>query len=161
QHDPAPGPVPKQFADLRNANQGRWARMQIHQDEIGKIDARARALVEPTAKARYQAVTAITRVPWYVIAVIHEREASQDWGANIAQGEPWNRRSVNVPAGRGPFGSWQDAAVDALVNCAPKAAGWPDWSPGGAMTLLERYNGLGYFHKNQPSPYIWSYSDQY
>lgn len=113
------------------------------------------------AKDRYQAVSYKTGVPWYVIAVIHEREASQSWGANIAQGDPWNAVSKHVPRDRGPFTSWAAAAYDALVNCAPYASRWKDWSPGGALTLLEQYNGLGYAGKGFPSPYIWAGTDQY
>ena len=100
-----------------------------------------------SAKDCYQAIAKMTSVPWFVIAVIHEREAAQDFSRSIAQGDPWIRMSVHVPKGRGPFKSFEDAAVDALVNCAPYAAKWTDWSPGGAMTLLERYNGLGYANK--------------
>jgi hypothetical protein len=66
-----------------------------------------------------------------------------------------------VPAGRGPFTSFEDAAVDALVNCAPHAARNNDWSIGGMLTLLERYNGLSYANANRPSPYVWSGTDQY
>jgi lysozyme family protein len=83
-------------------------------------------------------------VPWAFIAVAHERESSQDWTGILAQGDPWNRVSVHVPAGRGPFKSWEDAAIDALVNCAPHAAQNKDWSIGGTLTMLEQYNGLGY-----------------
>ncbi len=112
-------------------------------------------------KPRYQIVEKRTNVPWWVIGVIHEREASCSWSANIAQGDPWNKVSVHVPAGRGPFQSWEEAAYDALVNCDPHAAEWKDWSAGGTMTILERYNGLGYYNKGLPSPYIWSGTDQY
>src|SRR5262249_53572875 len=73
----------------------------------------------------------------------------------------WNRVSVHVPAGRGPFISWEEAAVDALVDCAPYAARNSDWSMGAALTKLEEYNGLGYAARHQPSPYIWSGTDQY
>jgi hypothetical protein len=69
--------------------------------------------------------------------------------------------STHVPAGRGPFKSWEDAAVDALVNCAPYAARNKDWSIGGILTLLEQYNGLGYASRGRASPYIWSGTDQY
>jgi lysozyme family protein len=93
--------------------------------------------------------------------VIHEREASQSWSGSLAQGDPWDKVSVHVPAGRGPFRSWEDAAVDALVNCAPYAARWKDWSAGGALTLLEQYNGLGYARRGLPSPYVWAGTDQY
>jgi lysozyme family protein len=113
------------------------------------------------AKDRYLAIAAKTGVPWFVIAVIHEREASQSWAANIAQGDPWNRRSIHVPIGRGSFLSFEDAAYDALVRCAPYAARNLDWSAGGTLTALEDYNGEGYFLHGMPSPYIWSGTDQY
>ena len=51
--------------------------------------------------------------------------------------------------------------MDALKVCPPHAADWHDWSIGGALTLLEQYNGLGYFHMERPSPYVWSGTDQY
>jgi hypothetical protein len=68
---------------------------------------------------------------------------------------------VHVPAGRGPFKSWEEAAVDALVNCRPCAARNRDWSIGGTLTRLEEYNGLGYASRGRPSPYVWSGTDQY
>lgn len=121
----------------------------------------AARLAAPAARTRYQTIEAKTGVPWVFIAVAHQRESSQDWSRSLAQGDPWNRKSTHVPAGRGPFKSFEDAAVDALVNCAPYAARNKDWSTGGLLTMLEQYNGLGYFNRGLPSPYIWSGTDQY
>jgi len=138
-------------------NARRWSRAKmVRGDEFAAV---ARKLV--AARSRYQIVAARTGVPWFVIAVIHQRESSQNWSASLAQGDPWNRISTHVPKGRGPFKSWEDAAVDALVNCPPQAARNDDWSAGGTLTLLERYNGLGYANRGLPSPYIWSGTDQY
>jgi lysozyme family protein len=139
------------------ANGRRWANARITRN----FTTVARHLVAPEAKARYQAVQARTGVPWYVTAVIHERECSQNWAGSLAQGDPWNRVSVHVPAGRGPFASWEACAYDALANCAPYAARNRDWSIGGALTKLEEYNGLGYAARGRPSPYIWSGTNQY
>ena len=125
------------------------------------LDRVAGRLIGPAAKARYATVSAQTHVPWFVIAVIHEREASQSWAANLAQGDPWNAVSVHVPKGQGPFASWEAAANNALQRCAPYAAQWADWSIGGALTLLEQYNGLGYARRGVPSPYVWASTDQY
>lgn len=147
------------LAALKAANARRWANMKL--TRTGTFAAVAKHLCDPIAKGRYQAVSAKTGVPWAFIAVAHERESSQDWTGSLAQGDPWNRVSVHVPAGRGPFKSWEDAAVDALVNCAPYAARNKDWSIGGTLTKLEEYNGLGYAARGQPSPYIWSGTDQY
>jgi len=137
------------------ANSKRWASARL----TCNFDAAAKRLI--AGKARYRVVAMATGVPWPAIAVIHEREASQSWARSLAQGDPWNKVSVHVPAGRGPFASWEAAAVDALVNCAPHAARWRDWSIGGALTLLEQYNGLGYARRGVPSPYIWAGTDQY
>ena len=145
------------IAALRAANEKRWANARLTRS----FTSIGRQLVSLRAKAKYQAVSARTGVPWAFIAVTHERECSQDWTGSLAQGDPWNRVSVHVPAGRGPFKSWEDAAVDALVNCSPYAARNKDWSIGGTLTMLERYNGLGYAARGRPSPYIWSGTDQY
>lgn len=142
---------------LASDNAARFSRAKITRDS--EVAAAAKRLV--AAKPRYQAVEAKTGVPWFVIAVIHERESSQNFGRSLAQGDPWNEVSTHVPKGRGPFASWEAAAIDALVNCGPYAARNRDWSIGGTLALLERYNGLGYANRGLPSPYIWSGTDQY
>ena len=142
---------------LKQANARRWADAKLTRGpEFVPV---AKRLV--AAKARYQAVEHATGVPWPFVAVTHQRESSQDWTRSLAQGDPWNQVSTHVPAGRGPFGSWEAAAIDALVNCGPYAARNKDWSIAGTLALLEQYNGLGYFKRGLPSPYIWSGTDQY
>jgi lysozyme family protein len=121
--------------------------------------AAAKSLV--AAKQRYQAVEKRTGVPWFVIAVIHEREASQNWHTQLGQGDPLDRVSIHVPKGRGPFKTWEDGAYDALVNTSPRAAKWKNWTAGGTLALLEQYNGLGYAKRELPSPYCWAATDQY
>jgi lysozyme family protein len=143
------------------ANTSRWQAMHVTQSLIASIDKVAKRLIAPAAKAHYASVSQNTNVPWHIIAVIHEREASQSWKGSLAQGDPWNKISIHVPKGRGPFTSWEEAALDALKNCAPFAAKWHDWTIGGALTLLEEYNGLGYAAKGRPSPYVWASTDQY
>lgn len=145
------------IAALKVANAKRWAVAKLTRSS--EFNPVAKRLV--ASKARYQAVEARTGVPWFVIAVIHERESDQSWSRSLAQGDPWNAVSTHVPAGRGPFTSWEAAATDALVSCAPYAAKWQDWTVGGLLTLLEEYNGLGYAAKGVPSPYLWSGTDQY
>lgn len=145
------------IAPLKVANADRWKRAKMTRGpEFVPV---AKRLV--AAKTRYQTVEAKTGVPWPFIAVTHERESSQNWNKSLAQGDPWNKVSVHVPAGRGPFASWEDAAYDALVNCGPYAARNKDWTIGGTLALLEQYNGLGYYKRGRPSPYIWSGTDQY
>ena len=93
---------------LTQVNAKRWANAKITRSGFASV---AKHLTDPTAKARYQVVSAKTGVPWAFIAVAHERECSQNWAGSLAQGDPWNRVSVHVPAGRGPFRSWEAAAI--------------------------------------------------
>lgn len=145
------------FDALTRANLRRWQEAKPTRKTIS--DSVAKALV--AAKKRYQAVEAVTGVPWAVIAVIHERESSQNWGRSLAQGDPWNKVSVHVPAGRGPFESWEAAAIDALLECHPYLGKRKDWSLAGVLIALEMYNGLGYAAKGVPSPYLWAGTNQY
>lgn len=144
---------------LKADNLKRWNEASVKPELIKTFDQVSHRLV--AAKPRYQTVEAKTNVPWAVIAVIHERESSQSWKGSLAQGDPWNHVSIHVPRGRGPFISWEAAAIDALAVCPPHAARWEDWSIGGALTLLEEYNGLGYARMGVPSPYVWAGTDRY
>jgi lysozyme family protein len=141
---------------LIQKNDERWGRCEIKPSRIAEVNEVAERLVEPVARSKYVILSNLTSVPWWVIAVIHEREADQNWKCSIAQGDPWNHVSRHVPRGRGPFKDWLSAGVDALEKCAPFAGRWKDWSAGGTLTLLELYNGTGYedYH-HEASPYIW------
>lgn len=159
---------------LIEQNSARWAAMKVLPKFVPTLQVAAKKLLTDDAKAHFKELEKRTSVPWPVIAVIKMREAGDDprWEKSIAQGDPWNIRSTHVPAGRGPFKNWYDAGEDALKNCAPFAARWPDWTPGGAVALLIKYNGLGYDngptdyitgkrYPPEPSPYAWAMSDQY
>jgi lysozyme family protein len=127
-----------------------------------QIDAQA-AKIE-ASRARYEEVSSRTGVPWDVIGVIHYRESSGSFAGVLHNGQKiigTGRKTTIVPKGRGPFSSWEQAAVDALMNCHPFAGKNKDWSIAGTLDLLERYNGLGYRKKGLPSPYLWAGTDQY
>ncbi len=145
------------FANLKGEYGRLWAAMIVSPSKVSTLDHIAGKLI--ASKARYQAVSAKTGVPWAAIALIHQMECGQDWSLNIAQGDPWNRRSVHVPKGRGPFNSWEEAAVDALaIDGTDRVAAW------GTERLcyeLEKYNGFGSRNKGINTPYLWSYSNHY
>jgi lysozyme family protein len=147
------------LAALKTLNEQRWAKAKLVPARAAEFTAPAQKAV--TNKARYQSIETRTGVSWIFIAVSHYRESTQNFSRSLAQGDPWNKVSTHVPAGRGPFASFEDAAVDALVKCAPFAARNTDWSIGSMLTLLEQYNGMSYANANRPSPYIWSGTDQY
>jgi len=115
-------------------------------------------------RSRYEAVSAKTGVPWDVIGVIHYRESACDFAGVLHNGQKiigTGKKTTIVPKGRGPFKSWEEAAIDALMNCSPFLAKRKDWSLGATLDALEAYNGLGYRNKGLPSPYLWAGTDQY
>lgn len=164
---------------LKAANAHRWAAMHMNASRIPAFHATALRLCALDAKVRYQGVTQrLTElgftVPWWFVAVVSEREygGPPRWDRQLGQGDHLNEKSSDVPAGMGPYldhpgdvtpghDAWTRCCVDVLVNSAPFAAKWTDWSPGGALTLWEEYNGLGYAARGVPSAYVWSGTDQY
>lgn len=145
--------------DLKAVNAARWQKMVIPSNKGFQFKNVADKIL--MNKARYQAVSAKTGVPWEVIGVIHYREAACNFNTYLGNGEPLTRKTRLVPKGRGPFSSWEEGALDALVNAAPKAALNKDWSIGGTLEIIEKYNGLGYASKGLPSPYVWAGTNQY
>lgn len=144
---------------LLEQNKLRWEKCHVSADKgpaFAKIADRIKA-----NKAVYVDIEKATGVPWWFIGTVHYRESNLDMMTNIANGQSFSKKTTIVPKGRGPFKTFKEAAIDALVNCAPHAARNKDWSAAGALTLLEAYNGLGYSTRGLPSPYIWSGTDQY
>lgn len=115
-------------------------------------------------RARYEQVAKATGVPWDVIGVIHYRESSLNFAGVLHNGQKiigTGKKTTLVPKGRGPFSTWEEAAIDALMNAGPKIGLNKDWSIAGTLEALERYNGLGYRTRGLPSPYLWAGTDQY
>jgi len=136
-----------------------WQKAQIVPSRLAQVQATAKRLCAPDAKAIYQQIAQkVWGSPdrWWFVAIVHEREASQDFSKSIAQGDPWNEVSTHVPKGIGPFDSFIDAAVFTLTRCAPYPAKWTDWTIGSVLTLFILYNGTGYedYH-HEVSPYDW------
>lgn len=148
-------------------NTRRWNNMHSKPSFVGQAKKFAERAIKH--KAEYEAIAADIKaqyalhVPWWFIPLVHERECVggvDNWNCNIAQGSRYNQKSRIIPR-NGPFPSFRAAAIAALVKEAPKAATNTNWSGGGAVTIAERYNGLGYAKRGLPSPYIWSGTDQY
>lgn len=142
-------------SNLKRWNSAKFTRSSQINALAAKIEAN---------RSRYESVSKQTGVPWDVIGVIHYREASGDFRGILHNGERiigTRKKTVKVPADRGPFKTWEEAAIDALFVCHPYAAKNKDWSIAGTLDILERYNGLGYRNKGLPSPYLWAGTDQY
>src|ERR1700690_4148208 len=143
------------LVELQTKNGERWKTAKLTRGPQFERPAQ----IAVAHKAIYLDIQQRTGVHWIFVACTHYRESDQNFACNLGQGDPLNRVTVHVPAGRGPFtgpNAFADGAVDALVNCSPYAARIKDWSIASILTWLERYNGTAYANAGRPSPYVWS-----
>lgn len=116
-------------------------------------------------KARYQRVAAKTGVPAELIAAIHYRESSMDFGTYLHQGDKLGKKAVHVPKNIPIFYDWEEAAVHALNMKKGLREGLgmtEDTTDEVAMaSYAEAYNGLGYSQRGVASPYVYAGTDQY
>ena len=133
-----------------------WALATISPEHRAEVEAEARQLL--AGRQRYEGVASSTGVPWYVIGLIHGREASFRFSTHLHNGDPLSARTVHVPAGRPatsqpPF-SWAYSAADALTF--DHFTAWHDWTLAGMLYKLEGYNGFGPRKHGRPTSYLWS-----
>lgn len=120
-------------------------------------------------KARYSAVAraVATNMPWWFVGIIHQMESSINFQAALHNGDKiigTGKKTTRVPAGKGPFATWEEGAIDALQEFRKLT----DWSLPLCFFRLEQYNGWGYrtgAGRNTIPPnasaYIWSGTDQF
>ncbi len=109
---------------------------------------------------RYKATDALTGVPWYVIAGLHNMESGGSFARHLHEGSPLTGRTKYVPIGRPAKGSppftWEESAEDALKYDALDKVDWRLLDA--TLYACERYNGTGYlrYHPDVPTPYLWA-----
>ncbi|MBQ3101717.1 hypothetical protein IJC60_01815, partial [bacterium] len=111
-------------------------------------------------KDKYEEVAKATGMPAELIAAIHWRESSGDFGTYLHNGQKLGQTTTLVPAGI-YFENWTDAAVDAINRCKPNATMEDDGSLDYYLNYAEGYNGWGYKNKGKASPYVWAGTDNY
>lgn len=118
-------------------------------DDIERAVARMDACRE-----MYIEVAKKTKIAWGFFACTHWLEASCDPERQILNGQRYDRITTIVPEGKGPFKSWEDAALYGVQ--------WHGLEPSELDTLqellrhLEAWNGFGYRNIGVNSPYLWS-----
>lgn len=116
-------------------------------------------------KARYERVADATGIPAELIAALHWRESTGNFSTYLHQGDPLGKPAVHVPKDIPLFTTWEPAAEHALDSksyITDKLSLTKDTTDLAALaTFAEYYNGLGYYNKGKPSPYVWSGTDQY
>ena len=152
-----------QFEKLKAEYAQLWATMATRSSFKPALDASAQKII--ANKERYDAVAEMTKVPWYVIGLIHQMEAGCSFGCHLHNGDSLARRTVQVPAnrpstGNGPY-KWEVSACDALLMKHLDTV--TEWTIERISFELERYNGWGYrkFHKTTLTPYLWSGTTHY
>lgn len=133
--------------------------MRINSERVAEFETDARRII--AHKEQYQEIETATiagprAVPWWLIAIIHLREASLDFKAYLGNGQPLDEETTEVPAGRGPFtgpDAFLNGAIDALrIDGLTSVL---DWRLEKALYYQELFNGAGYSMRGLPSPYIW------
>jgi lysozyme family protein len=113
---------------------------------------------------RYIAVQRVSGVPWYLVGIIHYLESNFSWSSCLHNGDPLPGPTTRWPPWRGPFASWEEAAIDALHM---KRNAWnfvTTWDMLHEILLaLEVYNGTGYLfrHPEVNSPYLWGQTNHH
>ena len=130
-----------------------------------EVRAKQEADTIAMVRATYKLVEASTRVPWWVIGVIHQLEGGGSFKTHLHNGDPLTAHTKHFPKGRPMVGheppfSWEESAIDALRYdglCELR-----DWTRAAVvLDTLERYNGVGYRKRHVASPYLWSGSLHY
>lgn len=111
-------------------------------------------------KQVYDKIEEETLVPWWVTLCIHHKECSGSFDKHLHNGDSLNAKTIRHPPGRpqgpGPF-TFIDSAVDALMM---KEDRFPEkWTIADSLQFLERWNGMGYSHRNMNSPYLWAFTN--
>jgi lysozyme family protein len=143
------------------SNQELFDTMLVKPNVEGAVKAKTDAML--TNKERYAHIARNFINPglkWWLVAVIHEMECSQNFTKYLGNGQSLNQVTTIVPIGRGPFPSFEAGAIDALK--LKRANDITDWSIDNVLHFLEGYNGYGYSkYHNMNSPYLWSGSQYY
>jgi lysozyme family protein len=152
----------KDYASLKEEYGRLYRKLAPRAERMEMVDWHL-ALIRKS-KARYQRVGEQTGVPWYFIAVTHGLESSFNFRAHLHNGDfPLTARTRQVPAGRPsqwlPPSDWESSARDALRLLG--YTGQKDWSLERTLYRLEAYNGFGYRSLGVPTPYLWSFSNNY
>lgn len=138
-----------------------WNSLIVSPSRKAAVDAVATRI--NNNRERYSRVAAkFPGMPWYVIGMWHYRESNNDFKGVLHNGEEiigTGRKTRLVPAGRGPFSTWEEAAIDALS--IKNLQNIHDWTVERIGYESERFNGFGYLKFNINSPYLWSGSNLY
>lgn len=141
------------FEDMRLGYENLWGSMNVARPD--DAEEAAKGIIQD--RARYENVEKATGVPWYFIGPVHHRESNRSFAGVLHNGERiigTGKKTQLVPKGRGPFSSWDEAAIDAIK--LQKLDNVGEWNIARILYEFERYNGFGYIRHKVNSPYVWA-----
>lgn len=147
--------APKNFASVAKGYANLWKQAIVRPERRAAVSKLADKYYKNIA--RYHAVQEATGVPSWWVFCVHERESGANFSGILHNGEKiigTGRKTNLVPKGRGPFASWQDAAIDAVKQKGLDKI--KEWNAARCLYEFERYNGFGYYGKGIRSPYVWA-----
>ncbi|MCA9494415.1 MAG: peptidoglycan-binding protein [Myxococcales bacterium] len=167
---PAPGtmghrPTGDKMGSVWDSNKRDVANMDLEltKSQQGELDHFKKVYAANLEK--YESVSKETGIPPMLIAAIHYRESSMNFGTYLHQGDKLGKPAVHVPSNIPVFNEWSEAAVHALnmKKSIRDQVGLTGDSvdPVAMATYAEAYNGLGYHNKGLASPYLYAGSDVY
>ena len=138
-----------------------WTKAHLKDDSLSKKKLMLYSSKVIANIKRYQFTQKETGVPWQLVAAIHGLEASFNFDACLANGDPLNKVTTHVPKGRGPFLTWEASAIDELQRHHTDAI--HAWSIPLCLQFAEKWNGLGVLNKHPGfySAYLWSFTNIY
>ena len=136
------------FASVAPGYVSAWSSCALRPERAATVDGIVSRVADTATRARYEAAGADGGgAPWFVVAAIHNLEASGRWNGTIADGGA-------LPPGV----TWE---ADAARELRSQGHGWADWSVAGCSYFCERWNGWGYRGHGIPSPYLYSFGTCY
>lgn len=150
-----------QLAALRQDYNEKWKGLEIRPEWRHEVDDSVLRIAR--GQQTYREIEAATGVPWFVVGLIHELEASCNFSRQLHNGDLLTARTRNEPKGRPAAGSppftFMQSAVDALACDALDT--WKEWDIAGISWKMEGFNGFGYRKKAVENPYLYSGSNWY
>lgn len=139
------------------------AAMRIDASRENELAARAAEVLELGNRHsdEWAEVEAKTGVPRLWGLASFERESSSDYSRSPAQGDRWDRVSVHVPRGLGPYRFWGDACQAAYVIDKLDEVGAPNWTWTRVCYEGELFNGFGPRAHGRHTGYLWSWTSIY
>lgn len=136
-----------------------WVKMKLdsHPQRMSMVKQAVSIILK--GKKRYIEVQRRTGVPWFFVGILHFKECSCDFSLTIHNGDPWNKKTVRVPEGLGPWKSWEDAAVDALYSKKIYQVPFSGWSYVRMLNEFESFNGMGNRARGISSAYVYAFTN--